>query len=121
MKRRLKRRPERGPGRRLDSNESHASGSSSAATVAASHRDAGVPYDWDRLERAVEALVDEQERLLEDNETLRGQVTNKDRRIHELDEQLMEANQRRQEVGKRIQELIAQIDHLDAQLAGPDS
>jgi DNA repair exonuclease SbcCD ATPase subunit len=98
-----------------DSNESHATVAARGANGASS--DGG---EWQRLERAVETLVDEHERLLAQNETLRGQVATKDRRIHELDEQLMEANQKRQEVGKRIQELIAQIDHLDAEL-GADS
>ncbi len=73
-------------------------------------------YDFQRLERAVEALIERGRRLQADNETLRGQLVERDRRIHSLDEGVLEANQRRQDAIKRIDDLIAHIDQLDAQL-----
>lgn len=111
--------------RRLATNESHAPAASSDAARGEISPSSDAPssngYDWKRLELAVGSLAHSHERLLQENETLRGQVATKDRRIRELDEQLMGANQKRQEVGKRIQELIAQIDHLDAELGGADA
>jgi septal ring factor EnvC (AmiA/AmiB activator) len=72
-------------------------------------------YDFERLERAVAALIGRHEQLRSENAALRQDLREKDRRIGRLDEQLLDANQRRQDVGKHIDELIAQIDQLDAQ------
>ena len=71
----------------------------------------------DRLERAVQALVQSHERLQREAGVLRAAAAEKERRIRELEEQLLDSNQRRQEAGKRIDELISQLDHLDARLA----
>ena len=73
-------------------------------------------YDFERLERAVEALLESGRRLQVDNETLRSQLGERERQIHSLDERVLEANQRRQDAIKRIDDLIAHIDQLDAQL-----
>jgi chromosome segregation ATPase len=78
------------------------------------------PYDWDRLERAVRALVSQQEVLREELRSLRGDLGERDQRIRALETQLIEANHRRQDTGKRIDELIAQLDQLDAQLASAE-
>lgn len=78
------------------------------------------PYDWDRLERAVRALVSRQEALRNEVRALRGDLGERNHRIRVLETQLLEANQRRQDTGKRIDELIAQLDQLDAQLASAD-
>ena len=72
-------------------------------------------YDFERLERAVVALVGRHEKLRSENAALRRDLFEREQRIRNLDEQLLEANQRRQDVGKHIDELIAQIDQLDAQ------
>jgi chromosome segregation ATPase len=72
-------------------------------------------YDFERLERAVAALVADHEHLRSDMAALRGELHEKNQRIRHLDAQVLEANQRRQDVGKHIDELIAQIDQLDAQ------
>lgn len=66
-------------------------------------------YGWERLERAVGALVAEQQRL-------REALGARDQRVRQLESELLEANQRRQDTAKRIDELIAQLDALDAQL-----
>src|SRR5262245_4549354 len=78
------------------------------------------PYDWDRLERAVRALVSHQEALRNELRALRGDLVERNHRIRVLETQLLEANQRRQDTGKRIDELIAQLDQLDAQLASAE-
>jgi septal ring factor EnvC (AmiA/AmiB activator) len=80
-------------------------------------RDQHGPYDFPRLQRAVEALAEAHRRLRGENAGLRRKVEEKSRRIRSLEEQMLEANQKRQDVAKRIDELVAQLDHLDAQLA----
>jgi septal ring factor EnvC (AmiA/AmiB activator) len=77
-------------------------------------------YDWDRLERAVRALVAQQERLQREVRTLRDDLGERNQRIRSLEQQLLEANQRRQDTSKRIDELIAQLDQLDGQLASAE-
>ena len=74
-------------------------------------------YDWDRLERAVGALVSQHEALRREVRALRADLGERNHRIRGLEAQLLEANQRRQDTSKRIDELIAQLDQLDAQLA----
>jgi chromosome segregation ATPase len=76
------------------------------------------PYDFERLERAVTALVERGDRLQAENHGLRAKLSERDRRVRRLDEKLLETNQRRQDALKRIDNLIAQLDQLDERLAG---
>jgi len=73
-------------------------------------------YDLNRLQRAVDALISQNERLREERAAMRSDLDEKSERILALEGEILEANQRRQDIGKRIDELIAQIDQLDAQL-----
>jgi chromosome segregation ATPase len=73
-------------------------------------------YDWDRLERAVRALVEKTESLQQQLQTLRDDAGKREARIRSLEVQILDANQRRQDTTKRLDELIAQLDQLDAQL-----
>ena len=75
-------------------------------------------YDWERLEFAVRALVEQQEGLRNVCDSLRGELGGRDDKIRLLEAQLLEANQLRQDTAKRIDELISQLDQLDEQLAG---
>ena len=72
------------------------------------------------MERAVRALVAQQEALRKELRALRGDLGERNHRIRALETQLLEANQRRQDTSKRIDELIAQLDQLDAQLASAE-
>ena len=72
-------------------------------------------YDFERLESAVESLVERHRSLRNDNAALRVELDRSGQRIRQLEQELRDANQRRQDVGKHIDELIAQIDQLDAQ------
>ena len=72
-------------------------------------------YDFDRLERAISALVESHRRLDEENESLRKSLDAQNRRIRALDAELLQSNQRRQDAIKRIDELIAHLDQLDAE------
>ena len=73
-------------------------------------------FDFDRLERAVAALVEQHERMQKANHELRTGIRERDERIRRLEAELLEANQRRKDVGKRIDELIGQIDAIEAGL-----
>ena len=74
-------------------------------------------YGFERLERAVTELVEQQRALRQENARLIRELGDRDHRIGVLEGQILELNQRRQDVGKRIDELISQIEHLDARLA----
>jgi hypothetical protein len=78
-------------------------------------------YGFDRLERAVAALVEQHERMLKENGELRRELAERSGRVRVLEEQVLEANQRRKDVVKRVDELIAQIDQLDTQLGIEES
>lgn len=78
-------------------------------------------YDLGRLERAVSALIAQNQQLREESRALQVQLQQRAGRIAALEGQLLEANQKRKDVGKRIDELIAQIDQLDVQLAAGQS
>lgn len=90
-----------------------------AASASAAAREGTPPEDWswDRLERVVTLLVEDQQRLRRELAAVRGALDDREQRIRRLEEQLLQANQRRQDTGKRIDELISQLDQLDAQLA----
>jgi chromosome segregation ATPase len=77
-------------------------------------------YDWDRLERAVGALVAQHDVLRTKVHMLTLELGERDSRIRGLEAQLLQANQRRSDAYKRIDELIAQLDELDAQLDHAD-
>ena len=83
--------------------------------------DADNAHDFERLERAVEALATAHRTQKRENASLRRQVEERNRRIRALGEQVLAANQKRQDVAKRIDELITQLGHLDAQFESPDS
>lgn len=74
-------------------------------------------YDWDRLENAVHSLVEVQQGLRKERDSLREALGTREARIQALEAKLIEANQLRQDTAKRIDELIAQLDQLDEQLA----
>jgi septal ring factor EnvC (AmiA/AmiB activator) len=78
-------------------------------------------YGFDRLERAVAALVEQHERMQKENGELRRDLAEKTDRLRALEEQLLEANQRRKDVAKRVDDLIAQLDQLDAQLGSVEA
>lgn len=86
--------------------------------ISSGERDA---YGWDRLEQAISNLVESRQRLQRENQALRRDLENRDRRLRTLEGQLLEANQKRRDVAKRIDELITQIDFLDSRLDEPEA
>lgn len=72
--------------------------------------------DFERLERAVAALVERHRCALLENERLRELLEERERRLGIAEEQILTLNQRRQDVAKRVDDLIAQILLLESQL-----
>jgi len=73
-------------------------------------------YDFERLERAVALLTEQQEQLLADDEALREQLEDRERRIHRLESELDEAGGRRRKAMERMDSLITELDRLDVGL-----
>ena len=73
-------------------------------------------YDLERLDAAITALVEANQKLRSERDELRSAMSDQTERIRTLEGEILDANQRRQDVAKRIDELIGQIDQLDAQL-----
>jgi septal ring factor EnvC (AmiA/AmiB activator) len=84
--------------------------------VVISSSDRNATYDFERLERVVEDLVQAYQRQAHENAGLRRRLEEKSRELRMLEGQLLGANQKRQDVAKRVDELISQLDHLDGQL-----
>jgi len=78
-------------------------------------------YGFDRLERAVAALVEQHERMQKENGELRRGLAEKAEQLRLVEAELLEANQRRKDVAKRVDDLIAQLDQLDAQLGSVEA
>jgi chromosome segregation ATPase len=60
--------------------------------------------------------VETHRRLRGENDTLREDRLQRDRRIRELEEQVRDLNQRRQDVAKRLDDLIGHVARLEAQV-----
>jgi len=87
-----------------------------ARSRAQSAKSANDVFDLDRLDAAIAALVESNQKLRSERDELRASVADHTERIRTLESEILAANQRRQDVAKRIDELIGQIDQLDAQL-----
>ncbi len=99
---------------RSESGEGRAQGSSGSEErpelVDATH------YDWNRLERAVAALVDQQRTLLRENEELRTRLAARETEVERLAADLRSAVERRKNALERVDALIDELDRLDASL-----
>ena len=95
----------------------HTTGGPFISKAAAKGKAAAKAFDFDRLERAIVALVESNGRLRDENVKLKNGLSEGEGRIRTLDSDLLAANQRRQDAYKRIDELIAHLDQLDEQLA----
>ena len=74
-------------------------------------------FDFERLERVVSALIEEQRRLRHENEGLRRDLAARDDRVQHLDEQMIDLNQRRTDALKRVDDLISHIDDYENRIA----
>ncbi len=73
--------------------------------------------ELDRLERAIRALIEQQNALRDENDELRGEVEARDVTMHGFEERLLAETQRRQDAVKRIDDLVGLIEQLDPTLA----
>lgn len=73
-------------------------------------------YDFERLDRAVRALVAQARDLRGENAALRDELAGHEQQVRELDEKLLAAHQLRQDAIKRIDDLVDQLDHVDSRL-----
>ena len=69
-----------------------------------------------RLERAVAKLVEDHERLLLDQDSLRKELAQRDQRVREFEQELLQAEQRRIDAVKRIDALIARLDEIESEV-----
>lgn len=80
-------------------------------------------YDFERLERAVEALLERQgqlraenDQLQSDNQALRAQIAARTQQGLRLEHELRASTQERVDLAKRLEELIEQLRQLEAHL-----
>ncbi|MCH2185248.1 hypothetical protein MK280_05185 [Myxococcota bacterium] len=73
-------------------------------------------YDFDRLERAVRSLVEQQTRLSSENQQLRDQLAQRDVEAERLNGEIQDAQLRREGAIARVDALMAELDRLDARL-----
>jgi DNA repair exonuclease SbcCD ATPase subunit len=73
------------------------------------------PSELDRLEFAVQALIDRQNALGVENGELRSELEAHEKTLNGLEERLLAETQRRQDAVKRIDELVGLIEQLDPQ------
>ena len=73
-------------------------------------------YDFDRLERAVRSLVEQQNRLSRENQALRDQLAQRDIEATRLNGEIQDAKTRREGAIARVDALMVELDRLDAEL-----
>ena len=73
-------------------------------------------YDYPRLERAVEALIEAHDRQRADNSELRVALEARDERLGDLEAALRDQQQRRADAIARIDALVGELEELDARL-----
>ena len=73
-------------------------------------------YDYPRLQRAVEALLEAHEQLRRENEEFREALEQRQGRILDLEGALREQQQRRADAITRIDALVGQLEDLDGRL-----
>ena len=77
-------------------------------------------FDYARLDRAIESLLDDHERLRAENRSLRTLVGEREAKLAKLEESLLASNQKRQDAIKRIDELVSRLEQIDAALERAD-
>lgn len=73
-------------------------------------------YDFERLERAVGQLIEQQRLLLLENESLREKLRDRGQQVEQLEAELAESNGRREKAMERLDALIAELEVLDDRL-----
>ena len=88
-------------------------GSRSNRATASDDQQERRPSELERLERAVLALIEQQEALRDESDELRSELTARDTTVHGLEERLLAETQCRQDAVKRIDALVGLIEQID--------
>lgn len=80
----------------------------------------GDSFDYTRLDRAIELLLEDHARLRTQNRALRAAVGERESKIADLEEQLLTSNQKRADAIKRIDDLVSRLEQIDAALERAD-
>jgi len=79
------------------------------------------PYDYPRLQRAVEALLEAHEQLRTENAELRAAAEAGSKKLGDLDAALRDERRRREAAIARIDALVARLDELGDRLERADA
>lgn len=86
-----------------------------------SRRDAEVSpangYDFDRLERSVEFLIEEHERLSGEREALLSELMDREHRIAALESQLEDERSKRATAIEGVDKILGKLDQLQGSVA----
>jgi len=77
-------------------------------------------FDYGRLDRAIESLLEDHARLRTQNRSLRAVVGERESKITDLEAQLLASDQKREGAIKRIDELVLRLEQIDAALERAD-
>ena len=69
-------------------------------------------YGFERLERAIEFLLEEHERLSAEKHELLGELADREQRITELEARLTRERERREVVTEGVDKIIGRLDQL---------
>ena len=78
----------------------------------------GGRYDFDRLERSVEFLIKEHERLTQEREALLAELVDREHRISSLETRLESERARRARALDGLDRILARLEELQAGVAG---
>jgi hypothetical protein len=76
-------------------------------------------YDFDRLERSVEFLIDEHARLTGEREALLEELIEREQRISALTSQLEEESTRRRAAVEGVDKILSRLEQLQASVSAP--
>jgi chromosome segregation ATPase len=74
-------------------------------------------YDFDRLERSVEFLIDEHTRLTGEREALLEELIEREQRISALTSQLEEESTRRRAAVEGVDKILSRLEQLQASVS----
>jgi chromosome segregation ATPase len=71
-------------------------------------------YDFDRLERSIDFLIDEHRRLSAEREALLGELLDREHRIATLESRLESERSSRSSAVSRVYQILTRLNHLHA-------
>ena len=74
-------------------------------------------YDFDRLERAVEFLMSEHERLTTEKEALLEELVERERRLTSLEQRLARERERREVAAEGVDKILGRLEQLQSSVS----